>query len=236
MEFNTVRERFGIALYRWCREEFRREIGEGYPTLLSLKNDTARRTVEVMQSLALDRREAIMMAMLRWSHQRVLGLDQSTRNRDQNLFADFERRVDEIRRREAPPSDHNRAAVRRELKRRLREEARRLSDDGTVNAGPGGTLAFVKRMADFTLTTMVDLGGSLRDVSFRQHLSRQPREKLLENFSWPKGLGITSADEWTSIDLTNVPDVASGIVGVCERLIGAAPALLAEANVSAGAG
>lgn len=65
---NSTKEEFLLLYYQWAREDFDREIREGWPLLSRLPNRIAARVIRHLKSIPIESREELIRAKLKLFH------------------------------------------------------------------------------------------------------------------------------------------------------------------------
>jgi hypothetical protein len=74
MDLEGAKDEFAVRYYRWAREDFRREIGQGFPLLGSIKGTAALRLLAAMESLGPDEQVRFADALVKRFHPRATEL------------------------------------------------------------------------------------------------------------------------------------------------------------------
>jgi hypothetical protein len=194
MTLEEARAEFSVRCYRWAMEEARQEWESGFQRLRALPSSAALRAVSYFDSLAREDQWQLFGVLLRKFHpDAAQRLGESLTARDEGLFqralaARMQPVPEESEAREKPMKKRSLAAASRQHLRAV--------FGGPHEKLPGGVDLYETDLADWKVTTLIDLGGRL--PSYFHNIETRSGDRLVHLTSLLARLGISSQ---TAFDL-----------------------------------
>jgi hypothetical protein len=234
---------FRLRLYKWAKQDAQREVQEDFPFLRQIKGSSAWRILALMESLSEDDRLQLASSLVKgiageaalvacneeWNH-----IDVNWRNKFRHacIIEPITYEIEEKFLRKIVSGELSFKIRKKEFKSLLKSELQSVVGD--LSHGKGDILIYQKDLADWSIRTVIDIGGSQQLRYDHQVIYANSQRELssLEPSSihflrW-LGMGETSWDYLTEED---TPLAAKTLSDICSHFMQALPSLLNEESL-----
>lgn len=230
----TAVDEFAVRYYRWALDDARREVREDFPLLRTVRSSLPIRAIAHLESFPADARLAVALALVKRFHRQAVELSGDAWGADEERI-DAEYR--EAARVPRPEEEWHRHALLHDPAR-LRIDRRRfltaVQAELAPVLGPGEPFSskhewrYETPMGAWTLTTLVDVGGSVHQLAYTQTIHAAAPRPLKQGVSICGWLGIGGGHTtWNQLTETDTPAAARSLARICAHFLPAASAMVA---------
>ncbi len=227
-------DEFAVRYYHWALDDARREIRENFPLLRAVKSGLVMRAIAYFESLGHDERLRAALALVKRSHRRAVeltgdswGADEEAVDRDYQSAARIPRPTEDSYRRALLDEPGKLKIARGRLMSAVKAELASVLGEGE----PFSTRhewRYDTSLGPWTLVTLIDVGGSVHQLSYSHALHASVSRPLREGVSLCGWLGIGGGHTtWNRLTPADTAAAARSLARVCAHFVQAAPALVA---------
>lgn len=226
MERQSPGDQFVVAFYQWAREDFRREITEGFPFLSRIRQRyLLLRQLPAIKSLSPEDQLFLASALVKRFHfaaARAAGDIVSAE--EERLYSWYMSAIRKIRPEEFKvdqPGNINR----RQFATLIKEELKPILGDDVEPFGRN-VWRYWTPVGDLMMLTYVDIGGQHQQLTYSQALTSRATPYAPLGMSILSWLGISSQTMWDLLTDSDCPEAARVLGRLCSHFIEAVDRIL----------
>jgi len=232
---NAIQKAFTLEFYRWALKDAQREYSEGFPLLRRIKSTTMTEYLEFVDKLSTSEKRNLRIGMVKATHvegaflagNKLTESEDKLIKRHQEQNRRFDRllgpisvlsRSEEKRMKELPSGSKKYQIDRQELRAVLKKELSPILGEHIETFGSNLEWQYSKPVGSWTVSTWVDTGGRLAQLSYHHVVSLRPHVYLVDYTSILSWLGIPGT-YWNLLTKADIPHAAKSVALLTSHFI-----------------
>ena len=239
MNPEITRDKFDVNFYKWSSKEFDEEINNGFQILKTIQNIDVMQFLEMTSNMSAQVKSSAANALLKNHHKNAAKLCEDLLTDEEAEFLKKYFKIGSVskysekifyRNQGVKQSDpiRGKSIDRKKLLKKVIDSI--VPIVGEVKERAGGSIVFLeKRFGDWKVSTNIDVGGRMTNLSYDHYIRNEDNFVLLKGGSLLSRFGLASSStDWTEL-LELDSDIAIQTLKLaCKKFMDAIPGFINE--------